>query len=185
MNPTILRRVQKTLLVLGLIVTVMAGAIVVAAYRNDSAIDRNKGTVMADIVSADRLHAVAYFQTPDGQIYSPRLGLLYPTELGTGQRISVEYDTTNPDLAKPAGRTAALSIIPAASVAAVAWLIVIGLMLLIAEVNRQWRRRRGGAESNAERGDAGPDEVASDDDGSGNAGSDGSGPSGERVSVQA
>jgi hypothetical protein len=181
MNPTILRRVQKTLLVLGLIVTVMAGAIVVAAYRNDAAIDRNKGTVMADIVSADRLHAVAYFQTPDGQIYSPRLGLLYPTELGTGQRISVEYDTTNPDLAKPAGRTAALSIIPAASVAAVAWLVVIALMLLIAEVNRQWRRRRGGAErGDAERGDGGPDEVASDD-----AGSDGSGPSGERVSVQA
>lgn len=143
MNPTILRLVQKTLLVLGLVVTVMAAAMVVAAFRNDAAIDERKGTVMADIVSADRLHAVAYFQTPDGQIQSPRLGLLYPTELGTGQRISVEYDTANPDLARPAGRTAVLSIIPAASVAVVGWLVVIAVMLLIAEINRQWTRRRG------------------------------------------
>ncbi|MGW0036482.1 hypothetical protein [Gordonia sp. NPDC003376] len=141
MSPVILRRVQKTLLVIGLIVTVLSACIVVAAYRNDAAIDANKGTVMADIVSADRLHAVAYFQTPDGQIVSPRLGLLYPTELGTGQRISVEYDTTNPDLARPAGRGWTLSIIPAASVAVIGWIVVVALMLLIAEVNRRWVRR--------------------------------------------
>lgn len=141
MSPTILRRVQKTLLVIGLILTVMVASIVVAAYRNDAKIDADKGTVMADVVSADALHAVAYFQTPDGQIYSPRLGLLYPTQLGTGQRISVEYDMGNPDLARPAGRTAALSIIPAASVIVLVWLAVIALMLVIAEANRRWWRR--------------------------------------------
>lgn len=143
MSPTILRRVQKTLLVIGLVLTVTAAAIVVAAYRNDASINDNKGTVMADIVSADRLHAVAYFQTPDGQIYSPRLGLLYPTELATGQRISVEYDTTNPDLARPAGRTAALSIIPVLSVIGIIWAAVIALMLAIAEANRRWLSRSG------------------------------------------
>lgn len=155
MNPVILRRVQKTLLVIGLIVTVMAGAMVVAAFRNDAAINRDKGTVMADIVSADRLHAVAYFQTPDGQIYSPRLGLLYPTELGTGQRISVEYDQSNPDLAKPAGRGASLAIIPALSVAALTWLIVVSVMVLIAEANRRLLRR---AARRAGEDDSGPDD---------------------------
>ncbi|WHU45868.1 hypothetical protein QNM97_17900 [Gordonia sp. L191] len=155
MNPVILRRVQKTLLVIGLIVTVMAGAMVVAAFRNDAAINRDKGTVMADIVSADRLHAVAYFQTPDGQIYSPRLGLLYPTELGTGQRISVEYDQSNPDLAKPAGRGATLAIIPALSVAALTWLIILAVMVLIAEANRRLLRR---AARRADEDDSGPDD---------------------------
>ncbi|MGC4934056.1 hypothetical protein ACLQ3C_10280 [Gordonia sp. DT30] len=159
MKPVILRRVQKTLLVIGLILTVMAGAIVVAAYRNDAAIDRDKGTVMADIVSADPLHAVAYFQTPDGQIYSPRLGLLYPTELGTGQRISVEYDRSNPNLAKPAGRGASLAIIPALSVAGLVWLVVIAVMLLIAETNRRLlrrsARRAGEADPGTDDGDGG------------------------------
>ena len=155
MNPAILRRVQKTLLVIGLIITLMAGAIVVAAYRNDAAIDRDKGTVMADIVSANRLHAVAYFQTPDGQIYSPRLGLLYPTELGTGQRISVEYDRSNPDLAKPAGRGASLSILPALSVAVLAWVIVIVVMLLIAEINRRVLRRHTAGQAGDGDGDTG------------------------------
>ncbi|WLP92093.1 DUF3592 domain-containing protein [Gordonia sp. NB41Y] len=159
MSPVILRRVQKTLLVIGLIVTVLSACIVVAAYRNDAAIDANKGTVMADIVSADRLHAVAYFQTPDGQIVSPRLGLLYPTELGTGQRISVEYDTTNPDLARPAGRDWTLSIIPAASVAVIGWIVVVALMLLIAEGNRRWVRwsqRRAAADDDGPRPEPGP-----------------------------
>ena len=143
MSPTILRRVQKTLLVIGLVLTVTLASVVVAAYRNDSAINEHKGTVMADIVSADRLHAVAYFQTPDGQIYSPRLGLLYPTELATGQRISVEYDTTNPDVARPTGRTAALSIIPVLSVIVIVWVALIALMLIIAEANRRWLSRLG------------------------------------------
>ncbi|RPA65669.1 hypothetical protein EF294_02635 [Gordonia oryzae] len=155
MNPVILRRVQKTLLVIGLIVTVMAVAMVVAAFANDAAINRDKGTVMADIVSADHLHAVAYFQTPDGQIYSPRLGLLYPTELVTGQRISVEYDQNNPDLAKPAGRGASLAIIPALSVAALTWLVVVAVMVLIAEANRRLLRR---AARRADEDGPGPDD---------------------------
>ena len=161
MNPTILRRVQITLLVVGMVVTAMAVALVVACVRDDMSINSSKGTVMADVVSADALRAAVYFQTPDGQIYSPRLGLLYPTELAQGQRISVEYDTTNPDLARPAGRNAGLAIMPALSVAVIGWLIVGALMVALAEANRYWTRRarrRAVGDTGTGTGDTRPDD---------------------------
>ncbi|MFT4124606.1 MAG: hypothetical protein QM662_00035 [Gordonia sp. (in: high G+C Gram-positive bacteria)] len=163
MKPSVLRRLQQALLVVGVVLTVMAGAIVVAAYRNDAAIEADMGVVMADVVSADELHAVVYFQTPDGQIRSPKLGLLYPTELVTGQRISVEYDRLNPDLARPAGRDARLAIVPAASVVALTWVVIGVLMVALAEANRRWLRwsaqRAAGSDSAEPDGAAGADEV--------------------------
>lgn len=142
MNPVILRRVQITLLVIGSVISVMSLVLVAGCYRNDLQIDANKAIVMADVVSADRLHAAVSFQTADGTFHSPRLGLLYPTELAKGQRISVEYDATNPDLARPAGRTALLSIMPALSVAVLGWLVVGAAMIGVAEANRRRTVRR-------------------------------------------
>lgn len=142
MNPTILRRVQKVLLTLGLVVTAMCLVLIVACFRNDAQISAHKATVTADVVYADRLHANVYFQTPDGSVHSPRLGLLYPTELTAGQRIRVDYSTDNPDIAKPTGRSAVLSIVPAVSVAVLGWVVVGALMLGLAELSRRWGRRR-------------------------------------------
>ena len=157
MNPTILRRTQVVLLVLGMVVTTMGLVLVAGCHRNDAQIDKNMATVMADVVSADRLHAAVNFQTADGDFHSPRLGLLYPTELTQGQRISVEYDVTNPDLARPAGRDWTLAIIPALSIMVVGWLIVGALMVLLAEVNRRMSAR---ASTQSGGDSAGDDDVA-------------------------
>ncbi|OBC07613.1 MULTISPECIES: DUF3592 domain-containing protein [unclassified Gordonia (in: high G+C Gram-positive bacteria)] len=155
MNPTILRRVQKVLLTLGMVVTAMCLVLIVACFRNDAEIEKHKATVTADVVYADRLHANAYFQTPDGSVHSPRLGLLYPTELTAGQRIRVDYSTANPDLAKPTGRTAVLSIVPAVSVAVLGWIVVGALMLGVAEFSRRWGRRRAALRAARDEADAG------------------------------
>ena len=61
--------------------------------------------------------------TPDRVTYRPELGVLYPSELDTGMRIYVEYDTNNPDLVRVQDRNASLAIIPAGSIAVVGWLI--------------------------------------------------------------
>ncbi|MEE3851285.1 DUF3592 domain-containing protein [Gordonia sp. LSe1-13] len=156
MNPTILRRSQYVLVLLGMVITTMAVVLVAGCHRNDAQIDRNTATVMADVVSADRLHAAVNFQTPDGDFHSPRLGLLYPTELTQGQRISVEYDATNPDLARPAGRSWTLAIVPALSIIVVGWLIVGAVMVLLAEINRRLNARRA-------RSDGDNDEADQDD----------------------
>lgn len=146
MNPTVLRRIQLTLLLVGVVVTAMSLAMVAAAYRNDGEIEANKATAMADVVAAERLHAAVAFQTQDGQFHSPRLGLLYPTELAEGQRINVEYSVDNPDIARPAGRSAALAIAPAASVVVIGWGVVGALMVGVAEVNRRMVNRRDDAD---------------------------------------
>ncbi|MFT4088137.1 MAG: hypothetical protein QM658_13500 [Gordonia sp. (in: high G+C Gram-positive bacteria)] len=142
MNPVIQRRVQITLAMVGVLATLIGGVIILGAYRNDRKIDANRATAVADVISADRLHAAVNFVTPDGVLRNPKFGLLYPTNLEAGQRILVDYDATDPDnLARPAGRDAALSLRPALSIIGLAWLAVIALMLVVAESSRRIRRR--------------------------------------------
>ncbi|WOC11675.1 hypothetical protein [Gordonia sp. MP11Mi] len=142
MTTTVQRRVQLALAALGVIVTLIGVVIVAGAHRNDAKIDANKATAVAEVISADRLHAAVNFVTPDGVLRNPKLGLLYPTQLSTGQRILVDYDASDPDtLARPAGRGASLSIKPALSIIGAGWIVLIVLMVAVAEVGRRTRRR--------------------------------------------
>lgn len=150
MNPVIQRRVQLGLLVVGVTITFMALTLIAGCFKNDSTIDAGKATVMAEVVSVDSLHAAVNFQTSDGSFHSPRFGLLYPTELSEGQRISVDYAVSNPDLARPTGRTAVLSIIPALSVVVGAWLVIGLLMVAVAESSRRWARRDDSDEADSD-----------------------------------
>ncbi|EGD55326.1 hypothetical protein SCNU_08711 [Gordonia neofelifaecis NRRL B-59395] len=135
------RRIQIALVALGVIVTLIGAVIIAGAYRNDSKINANKATAVADVISADRLHAAVNFVTPDGVLRNPKLGLLYPTNLSTGQRILVDYDASDPDnLARPVGRNARLSIVPALSVIAAGWAAVILVLVVVAESGRRSRR---------------------------------------------
>ncbi len=141
------RRVQLGLLGFGVIVTLIGLVIILGAFRNDAKIDANKATAVADVISADRLHAAVNFVTPDGVLRNPKLGLLYPTQLEAGQRILVDYDATDPDnLARPAGRNARLSILPGLSIVVAGWALVIALMLSVAAAGRRLRRRAGAAD---------------------------------------
>ena len=54
---------------------------------------------MADVLYAGDLRADVSFQTPDGQLLA-RAWACSPHRATQGQRISVEYDATNPDLAR-------------------------------------------------------------------------------------
>ena len=142
MTTTVQRRVQITLAALGIVVTLIGAVIIAGGYRNDAKIDANKATAVAEVISADRLEAAVNFVTPDGVLRNPKLGLLYPTQLSTGQRILVDYDASDPDtLARPAGRGASLTIKPALSIVGIGWLVVIVLMVSVAEVGRRSRRR--------------------------------------------
>lgn len=143
MDPVIQRRVQLGLLAVGVIATLVGTVIILGAYRNDQKIDANKATAVAEVISADRLHAAVTFVTPDGVLRNPKLGLLYPTELEAGQRILVDYDATDPDaFARPAGRNARLALLPGFSIIVISWPVVIIAMLIVAQVSRQMRRRK-------------------------------------------
>jgi hypothetical protein len=141
MSATVLRRVQIGLLTVGVLVTIMMAVMVAGSYRDDALIDDDKATAVADVVSASPTKATVSFSTPDGIFRSPRLGVFYPGRLTEGQRISIEYSSTNPELVRVAGRDASLSILPALSVLVYSWLAIAAIMVLLAETHR--RRANG------------------------------------------
>ena len=123
-------------IVMGL-VTLQSVLLVAGAWRNDRQISRHMGIAQAEVLSAGPRRSTIEFVTPDRVTYRPELGVLYPSELATGMRIYVEYDTTDPNLVRVQNRNASLAIIPAASVAVAGWLI--GGVALAALV---WLERR-------------------------------------------
>jgi hypothetical protein len=127
------------LLVAGL-VTVQSVLLVAGAWRNDLAIEHHMGVAQAEVLSAGPRRSTIEFVTPDRVTYRPELGVLYPSELSTGMRIYVEYNKNDPTLVRVQHRTAKLAIIPAGSIAVVAWLVagavLAGLTILTRRLNR-------------------------------------------------
>jgi hypothetical protein len=130
-NPDLADTTQRKLLrwskyavwILAGLVTLQSVLLVAGAWRNDRQIERNMGVAQAEVLSAGPRRSTIEFVTPDRITYRPELGVLYPSELAEGMRIYVEYDRNNPDLVRVQHRTAALAIVPAGSIAVVAWLI--------------------------------------------------------------
>jgi hypothetical protein len=123
------------------VVTLQSLLLVAGAWRNDRQIERHMGVAQAEVLSAGPRRSTIEFVTPDRVTYRPELGVLYPSELARGMRIYVEYDKNKPDLVRVQHRNASLAIIPAASVAVVAWLagavLLAGLTVLERRVNAQ------------------------------------------------
>ena len=110
------------------LVTLQSILLVLGAWRNDRQIERHLGVAAGRGARRGPRRSTIEFVTPDRVTYRPELGVLYPSELATGMRIYVEYDTNNPDLVRVQHRNAALAIIPAGSIAVVGWLV--GAVLL-------------------------------------------------------
>jgi hypothetical protein len=119
----VFRRLRIAVLIVACVVTFQSMLMVIGAWRNDRQIERHMGVAAAEVLSAGPRRSTIEFVTPDRVTYRPELGVLYPSELETGMRIYVEYDTNNPDLVRVKDRNASLAIIPAGSIAVVAWLI--------------------------------------------------------------
>ena len=67
--------------------------------------------------------------------------MLYPSELSTGMRIYVEYNKNDPNLVRVQHRNAGLSIIPAGSIAVVAWLVAMVALVGLALLDKRLDRR--------------------------------------------
>ncbi|KXP12821.1 hypothetical protein AXK57_00775 [Tsukamurella pulmonis] len=132
MSRTALRRVQIVLLCAAILITGLCVVLVAAAVRDDRTIDADRGTATAEVLSAGPRRSTISFYTTDGVNHNPPLGVLYPSELNVGDRIQVEYSRSDPELVRVAGRSAAVAVLPAASVAAGTWLVVGVIMVLIA-----------------------------------------------------
>ncbi|QUR66307.1 DUF3592 domain-containing protein [Mycobacterium spongiae] len=137
----VVRWVRITILIVTCLVTLQSLLLVAGAWRNDLAIQHNMGVAQARVLSAGPRRSTIEFVTPERITYRPELGVLYPSELATGMRIYVEYNKNDPDLVRVQHRNAGLAIIPAGSIAVVAWLsatvALVGLAVLDKRLNRR------------------------------------------------
>jgi hypothetical protein len=133
----ILRRLRIGIVIAACLVTLQSVLLVLGAWRNDRQIERHMGVAEANVLSAGPRRSTIEFVTPNRVTYRPELGVLYPSELDTGMRIYVEYDKNNPDLVRVQDRNASLAIIPAGSIAVVAWLIAGAALIGVTLVERR------------------------------------------------
>nr|WP_237160832.1 DUF3592 domain-containing protein [Mycolicibacterium parafortuitum] len=134
------RRIRIGIVVLACLVTLQSILLVFGAWRNDRQIERHMGVAEATVLDAGPRRSTIEFVTPDRITYRPELGVLYPSELENGMRIYVEYDVNNPDLVRVQHRNASLAIIPAGSIAVVAWLIAAAALGATVLIERRTRR---------------------------------------------
>ncbi|MEV5714460.1 DUF3592 domain-containing protein [Amycolatopsis mediterranei] len=112
-----------TILGVASLLTVMCVCLLFAAIRNDSAISAQLGTATATVDSVAFDRTIIHFETPDGIVHSPANGVLYPDGLAAGQLVRIEYDASDPELARVAGRSATLTLLPLGSFVFFTWLV--------------------------------------------------------------
>jgi hypothetical protein len=136
----VLRWARIAVLIVASLITLQSLLLVAGAWRDDIAIQRNMGVVQAEVLSAGPRRSTIEFVTPERVTYRPELGVLYPSELSTGMRIYVEYNKNDPNLVRVQHRNAGLSIIPAGSIAVVAWLIAVAALAVLALLDKRLDR---------------------------------------------
>lgn len=117
------RRARQAVIALYIAAILGCAGMVIGPFLNDRTIAADPGRALAEVTDVGALRTTVDFQDEHGIFHSPATGLLYPTGLGEGQRVWVNYATTDPTLVKVEGREWTLSIIPALSVAGVATVI--------------------------------------------------------------
>lgn len=137
----VLRWARITVLIVTGLITLQSVLLVAGAWRDDIAIQHNMGVVQAEVLSAGPRRSTIEFVTPERVTYRPELGVLYPSELSTGMRIYVEYNKNDPNLVRVQHRNAGLSIIPAGSIAVVAWLVAMVALVGLALLDKRLDRR--------------------------------------------
>jgi ABC-type transporter Mla maintaining outer membrane lipid asymmetry ATPase subunit MlaF len=146
----ILRVVRITVLIIAGLVTLQSVLLVAGAWRDDLAIQHNMGVAQAEVLSAGPRRSTIEFVTPERVTYRPELGVLYPSELSTGMRIYVEYNKSDPNLVRVQHRNAGLAIIPAGSIAVMAWLVALVTLIGLALLDRRFDRRAASAQVTGE-----------------------------------
>ena len=134
------RRLQQLLIVAYIAVMLGVVSMVIGPFLNDRTIAENPGRALAQVTNVGSYRTTADFQDEHGIFHSPEIGLIYPTGLGEGQRVWVNYSKADPDLVKVEGRGWTLAIIPALSVGAVATVIAGLLWLGVARVGARSER---------------------------------------------
>jgi hypothetical protein len=132
------RRLAEIVLGVAVLVTVLVGFAVAGAAVDDRAIAANPATAEAEVLEGSSFsRTLVRFTVANGEVWVPEKGVFYPRGLQPGSKVAVEYDVTNPDLVRVAGRSALASMGPLLAGVLVSWLVLGPLAF--------WIRRRRAA----------------------------------------
>jgi hypothetical protein len=125
----LIRRIAaRSLLALGGIGTFLGVALMVAAWTEDIAIDRNTGYANAEVVADSFTRTLVRFYTPDGAEHIPQTGVLYPAGLKVDDVVEVEYRQDNPELVRVAGRGAVVTLLPVGLTLLAVWAVLVPII---------------------------------------------------------
>lgn len=132
------RRLPEIVLGFAILVTVLAGLALVGSAVDDRAIDANPATAEAEVLEGSNFfRTLVRFTVANGQAVVPEHGVAHPRGLAAGDLVAVEYDVTDPELVRVAGRSTVDGILPMALGVGVTWLLLGPLSVWL-------RRRRAG-----------------------------------------
>ncbi|PVZ10114.1 DUF3592 domain-containing protein [Actinomycetospora cinnamomea] len=159
------RRAPEIVVGVGVVITVLLALVLVGAARNDAHIDAATGRAIGEVLEGgSRPHVFVRFTTDEGAVLTPEKGVFYPLGLEPGQLVRVEYDRTDPELVRVAGRTWTQGLVPVALGALGLWTVVGATAWALAR--RRHRRRLTAAAARWQTGsgtDAGTDTATSDE----------------------
>lgn len=133
-----LLRTRSAELVVGiaLLVTALAVFAVAGAALGDRAITANRAVAQAEVLDGSTFfRTLVRFTTANGETAVPADGVAYPRGLEVGQSVPVEYELSEPDHVRVAGRSAF-------DQAGTLGLVVLGTWLVLGPLAVWFRRRR-------------------------------------------
>jgi hypothetical protein len=120
------RAAPRIVIGFAVVLTLLAGFALVGAALDDRTISADQAVAQAQVLDGSTfLRTLVQFTAADGQAHTPELGVFYPRGLQAGTMVAVEYDVTNPDLVRVAGRTAVSGLLPLGVAVIVVWAIAL------------------------------------------------------------
>ena len=130
-------RVPEIVAGIAVLATVLAALALAGAALDDRAIAANPAVAEAEVLEGSTFaRTLVRFTVANGEAVVPQLGVFYPRGLEVGESVAVEYDVTDPELVRVAGRSALDGVLPLTLGVLVVWAVLGPLAL--------WLRRRRG-----------------------------------------
>ncbi len=132
----IVRIRARIVLGVAVVITLLCAFALAGAAVDDQKITANEGVARAEVLEGSTFfRTLVRFTVGNGDVRIPELGVAYPRGLTAGTSVDVEYDLTNPDRARVAGRSALTAAAPLIVVIVVTWAALL-------PVARRMRRRQ-------------------------------------------
>ncbi len=133
----IVTRLPEIVAGVAVLATVLAVLALAGAAIDDRAIAANPAVAEAEVLEGSSFaRTLVRFTVANGEAVVPERGVFYPRGLEVGESVAVQYDVTDPELVRVAGRSALDGVLPLLLGVVVVWALLGPLAL--------WLRRRRG-----------------------------------------